>query len=103
MDFKEMQQTILTAISRAIDADRQWKGDQIEWDDYQRRLGIIADGVVQEIALDNPSMSTPTFKALERVMKFARQHGADEVSEDFQVVLDWMQDAEVVYKADPNQ
>jgi hypothetical protein len=39
-------------------------------------------------------MNGKTFRALQKVMAFARQHGADEVSEDFQQVLDWMDEYE---------
>ena len=45
-------------------------------------------------------MDQKTFEALKRVMIFARQHGADEVSEDFQQVLDWMD--EVAKEVDEN-
>jgi hypothetical protein len=45
-------------------------------------------------------MDKKTFEALKRVMTFARQHGADDVSEDFQQVLDWMD--EVAKEVDEN-
>jgi hypothetical protein len=45
-------------------------------------------------------MDKKTFEALKRVMTFARKHGADDVSEDFQQVLDWMD--EVAKEVDEN-
>ena len=39
-------------------------------------------------------MDKKTFDALSKVMAFARKYGADEVSEDFQTVLDWMNEVE---------
>jgi hypothetical protein len=42
-------------------------------------------------------MDKKTFEALRKVMTFARQHGADENGDDFQTVLDWMDEVEKDY------
>lgn len=48
-------------------------------------------------------MDTKTYRALERIMTFARQHGADEIHyEDFMQVLDWMAEVEKEYVGTDN-
>ena len=44
-----------------------------------------------------PTMDQETFDALRNVMAFARKYGADEVSADFQHVLDWMSEVRKEY------
>src|SRR5215207_6129681 len=94
MELDVLQKHIEKAIARGIEMHIQFKNDEMDTAEFERRVGLIADSAVQEIALSIPSIDRVTFNSLNKVMTFARVHGAGEASEDYQQVLDWMNEEE---------